>query len=62
MAYNCGNCAIEFKTKRELVEHMIEKHDSPFYEGDYAQLSQKILNERSAKGDNKAKAHLQNYE
>lgn len=43
MAYKCGNCGIEFANKAELVEHMIEVHNSPFIEGDYAELSDKML-------------------
>lgn len=34
MGFKCGNCGIDFPTKIELVEHMIDAHNSPFYDGD----------------------------
>lgn len=34
MAYGCSSCGIENTSPKELVRHMVEKHDSPFLEGD----------------------------
>jgi len=47
MGYNCGNCRIEFSNKRELVEHMLDAHNSPFIEGDLSEASDKILLQRA---------------
>ena len=45
MGYKCGNCNIEFPNKRAMIEHMIIVHNSPFVEGEYAEASDKILDE-----------------
>jgi hypothetical protein len=42
----CANCNITFSTKRELIEHMLDVHNSPFIEGDIASFSDKILDKR----------------
>lgn len=34
MAYACANCQIEHANPRALVQHMLERHNSPFIEGD----------------------------
>ena len=34
MAYTCSNCGTDNDSPRALVQHMLEKHDSPFLEGD----------------------------
>lgn len=34
MGYKCGNCGIDFPTKKEQVEHMVNVHNSPFLEGE----------------------------
>lgn len=33
MAYACSNCVVEFDNPKSLVDHMVEKHDSPFLDG-----------------------------
>lgn len=47
MGYKCGNCNIEFSNKREFVEHNIDVHQSPFIEGDFSDVSDKILDQRA---------------
>lgn len=39
MGYKCANCGIDFPAKRQLVEHMIDVHNSPFVEGDEKMIS-----------------------
>jgi len=34
MAYDCANCGTSNESPRALVQHMLDKHDSPFLEGD----------------------------
>jgi len=34
MAYDCANCGISNESPKALVQHMLDKHDSPFLEGD----------------------------
>ena len=34
MVYKCGSCNEEFDNLKAQVEHMVEKHNSPFTEGD----------------------------
>jgi transcription elongation factor Elf1 len=34
MSFKCGNCGQEFLTRKELVHHMIDVHNSPFIEGE----------------------------
>lgn len=34
MGYVCGQCNIDFPTKKKIVEHMVDVHRSPFLEGD----------------------------
>lgn len=34
MAYSCGNCGLDHQTKKQLVQHMVDVHNSPFLEGD----------------------------
>ena len=34
MGYKCLNCNVDFPSKKEQVEHMIDVHSSPFLEGD----------------------------
>lgn len=34
MAYTCANCGSDNDSPRALAAHMLEKHDSPFLEGD----------------------------
>lgn len=34
MAYKCGNCNVEFLTRKALNKHMVEVHNSIFLEGD----------------------------
>jgi len=34
MAYTCANCGTDNESPRALAQHMLEKHDSPFLEGD----------------------------
>ncbi len=46
MGYKCGNCNIDFSCKRDMIEHMIDSHNSPFIEGDFSQESDKILDKR----------------
>jgi hypothetical protein len=45
MGYKCGNCSLDFATRREMIEHMIKVHNSPFVEGDYVAESDAILKE-----------------
>jgi len=47
MGYKCGNCNIEFSSKREFIEHNLDVHNSPFIEGDFSDASDKILKERA---------------
>lgn len=43
MAYECSSCAISHGTKKELVQHMLEKHNCVFTEGEYAAVSKKLV-------------------
>lgn len=47
MAYICSNDGMEFPTKRELIEHMHEKYNCTFLEGDWAEFSLKLLAKKS---------------
>lgn len=52
MAYACSNCNIDHPNKRELVEHMHEKHNCTFLEGDLAPFAEQLLkNKKSAQND-----------
>lgn len=51
MGYKCGNCGIDFPNKKQIVEHMIDVHNSPFVEGDESMInmSKKHINKDNAK-------------
>lgn len=34
MGYKCGNCGIDFSTKKEWLDHLQDVHNSVFLEGD----------------------------
>lgn len=34
MGYKCGNCNIDFSTKKEWLDHLQDVHNSVFLEGD----------------------------
>jgi len=34
MGYKCGNCNIDFSTKKEWLDHLQDAHNSVFLEGD----------------------------
>ena len=34
MGYKCGNCNIDFATKKEWLDHLQDSHNSVFLEGD----------------------------
>jgi hypothetical protein len=34
MGYKCAQCGVDFGNKKQIVEHMIDVHGSPFIEGD----------------------------
>lgn len=61
MGFKCGNCGIDFPTKKELVEHMIEVHNSPFYDGDEKMIQ--MSKDHLVKSDKSNKAVLlENFE
>lgn len=47
MGYKCGNCGIDFPSKREIVEHMLDVHNSPYIEGTLSDVSDKIIQARA---------------
>jgi len=47
MGYKCGNCNVDFSTKKEFVEHNIDVHNSPFIEGDFSDVSDAIIDKRA---------------
>lgn len=58
MAYECSNCNISHSTKNELLDHMHEKHNCTFLEGDYAPAARARL----AKGkDSRSSALLEQH-
>jgi len=57
MAYSCANCNIDHQTKKALVNHMIDVHNSPFLEGDEKHV--KLSKDRAQeKGNAKALAMI----
>ena len=62
MAYNDSSTGKHFSSKKELIEHMLDVHKSPFYEGDYAPVCKKILEERAKKGNKEAEEMLKKYD
>lgn len=48
MGYTCSNCGVDFSTRREIVEHMHDKHNCTFLEGDFAPLAEKLLDKEKA--------------
>jgi transcription elongation factor Elf1 len=52
----CGNCGIEFQTRKEQITHMIDVHKSPYLDGDEkdVKLSNSYLAKRAGEGDEKA--------
>lgn len=54
MGFKCGNCGIDFPTKKELVEHMIDVHNSPFYDGDEKLISMSKAHLDKSNKSNKA--------
>lgn len=53
MAFKCTNDGVEFQSREELVNHMIEKYNSPFIDGEDNDknviLSRKILEKKVQK-------------
>jgi len=47
MGYACANCGVDFPTRREIIEHMAEKHNCTYLEGDFKDLSEKLLSKKT---------------
>ncbi len=57
MGFKCGNCGIEFQTRKEWLDHIADVHKSYFIEGDERDIAyhDKKLRAKAEAGDNKAK-------
>lgn len=49
MGYKCGNCNIDFGTKKEWLDHLQDVHNSVFLEGDEQSIA---YHEKRAKEKN----------
>ena len=49
MGYKCGNCNIDFSTKKEWLDHLQDAHNSVFLEGDSDSIAyhEKRANEKA---------------
>jgi uncharacterized C2H2 Zn-finger protein len=63
MAFKCGNCGKEHLTRKEWIKHLIDEHNTVFYEGDEKDIAlcKSYLDEKIAKGDSKAKDMMEKY-
>lgn len=51
MAFDCASCSISNASRKALVEHMIEKHDSPFLDGDERLIALSLAHVKAKKDE-----------
>lgn len=64
MGFKCGNCNIEFSTRKEWLDHLVDVHNSPIIEGEERDINycKRKLEEMKNKGNAKASDLLKHYE
>ena len=55
MGYKCGNCNLDFSTKKDWLDHLQDVHNSVFLEGDSESIA---YHDKRAKAKNHATADI----